>query len=71
MADRQEKNGLIDYHPLSNKVVRDLVHPGLYSYVADISPLRAKVTDIEPCVFPESQFGLDALEDQKDFWARG
>jgi hypothetical protein len=33
LAKHQERSGGVDYHPHSNGIVRDLVHPGLNSYV--------------------------------------
>lgn len=54
LATYQEEHGAIDYHPHSNNVVRDIVHPGLYSYVKGVSELRASVGDAEPCSLPSN-----------------
>ena len=51
----------IDYHPNSNDIVRDLVHPALYPYIKGVSKLKANV-----------QLPKDLLpkEDGSDFWGR-
>mmetsp|Transcript_20943 Transcript_20943/g.31928 ORF Transcript_20943/g.31928 Transcript_20943/m.31928 type:complete len:720 (+) Transcript_20943:85-2244(+) len=54
-----------DYHPHSNGIVRDIVHPALYSYVKDVSPLLRSVDDVAPALLP---LGFDA--DKKDYWGR-
>jgi len=48
----QEKQNAIDYHPQSNNIVRDIVHPGLYSYIKGVSELRGSVKDMNPCSLP-------------------
>jgi hypothetical protein len=67
LASRQEEHNNVDYHPNSNNVVRDVVHPALYSYVAGVSPLRANVNDTERCIFAAESW---EAEDGKDFWGR-
>eukprot|EP00980_Cylindrotheca_fusiformis_P019377 scaffold6651_cov99-Cylindrotheca_fusiformis.AAC.6 len=34
-----ETQAIVDYHPHSNDIVRDIVHPAVYSYVKGVSPL--------------------------------
>lgn len=50
----------IDYHPNSDDIVRDLVHPALYSYVKGVSKMgkhaESPVSDVD--------------DDDKDFWGR-
>lgn len=60
-ASKQET----DYHPHSNGIIRDIVHPALYSYVKDISPLLLSVDDVPPALL---SLGFDA--DGKDYWGR-
>ncbi len=51
----------IDYHPNSNDIVRDLVHPALYPYIKNVSKLKgSEKSDAEPS--DDSQ--------GKDFWNR-
>lgn len=69
LASRQEDLNMKDYHPGSNDIVRDIVHPGLYSYVKDISPLRAKPEEVDPCIFPSSS-ALPEQTETSDFWGR-
>jgi len=75
LAEKQEKDGMIDYHPHSNGIVRDLVHPGLYSFVKDVTPLRASVDDVAPCTFDEDDDDDDEddvteQESSRDYWGR-
>ena len=79
LATYQEQNFSVDYHPHSNNIVRDLVHPGLYSYVKDVTPIRASVDDVEPCVLlPHQHSSGDGNESDDaahnwsgaDFWGR-
>ena len=46
-----EQEGRLDYHPHSRDVVLDLVHPALFAYVKDTTPLRANVDEVKPCIF--------------------
>ena len=55
--DNLAKNTPVDYHPKSNDIVRDLVHPALYPYIKDISKLKKKIK-------PEKN------EEEMDFWGR-
>ena len=68
LALAQEQAGLVDYHPRSNNIVRDILHPALYVYVKGQSPLRMQVDDVEPCLFPNNR----KVKQQagKDFWGR-
>jgi hypothetical protein len=70
LANAQARQGFVDYHPHSKDIVRDLVHPGLYSYVQDVTPLRAQVQDVDPCIFPNADLTPSSQEDGKDFWGR-
>jgi Protein of unknown function (DUF4246) len=58
----------VDYHPNSDNIVRDILHPSLYVYVKDQSPLRKDLNDVEPCVFPNAT--VLAQQTGKDFWGR-
>jgi len=51
----------IDYHPNSNDIVRDLVHPALYPYIKGVSKLKANV-QLPKDVLPK--------EDGSDLWGR-
>ena len=35
------ENSIVDYHPNSNDIVRDLVHPALYSYIKGVSKFKS------------------------------
>ncbi len=48
-------------------IVRDLLHPAIYSYVKGVSPLQAAVNDVEPCHFPNID---NPVHENKDFWGR-
>lgn len=60
----------IDYHPYSKNVVRDLVHPALFSYVKDVTPLVCDVKDTLPCQFFSNQSFFSTNDTNKDFWGR-
>ena len=51
----------IDYHPNSNDIVRDLVHPALYPYVKGVSKLKKNKQ------LPKD---LVSSKDGDDFWGR-
>lgn len=69
LATKQAKKNMVDYHPHSRDIVRDLVHPALYSYVKGVSPLRADVDDIDACIFPHLESDQTTKENS-DFWGR-
>ena len=62
--DKLAKETEIAYHPNSNDVVRDLVHPALYSYIKGVSKLR-EVPDVESPTLKRSKG-----DPEKDFWGR-
>eukprot|EP00980_Cylindrotheca_fusiformis_P015364 scaffold4308_cov110-Cylindrotheca_fusiformis.AAC.2 len=41
-----KNQAIVDYHPHSNDIVRDIVHPAIYSYVKGVSPLLKSEEDI-------------------------
>ena len=49
----------VDYHPNSNDIVRDLVHPALYSYIENVSVVKSG-----------QQYPSPPGEGAKDFWGR-
>ena len=50
----------VDYHPRSNDIVRDLVHPALYPYIRGVSKLKK-----------DAKVPTDLTEDESnDFWGR-
>ena len=58
-------------HPNSNNVVLDIVHPALYVYVKDQTPLRKKLDEEPPCVFSTAaNISIQEQQDRKDFWGR-
>ena len=65
---------VIDYHPNSNNVVRDIVHPALYSYVKGESQLIHSVDDVPSAtIFGEGEVQQDREVDeasQCDYWGR-
>lgn len=52
-----------DYHPHSNGIVRDLVHPALYSFVKGVSPQKT-LPPVPPEVF--TKWGNESLEKSDD-----
>ena len=64
--------------PVRNNVVRDIVHPALYAYVKDQTPLRKQLVDEGPCTLHAIRSSNDAFhperqdddDDDKDFWGR-
>ena len=65
--DKLAKETEIDYHPNSNDVVRDLVHPALYSYIKDVSELKS-----DGDKSPENKKSKVYVDEKKkfDFWRR-
>ena len=61
MANDFAKTQQVDYHPHSKDIVRDLVHPALFSYVKGVSPV-VEAKQVPPCVFTSS------LEDERLTW---
>ena len=58
--DELAKKIPIDYHPKSNDIVRDLVHPALYPYIKGVSKLKK-----------DEHVPEDPTEDKaNDFWGR-
>eukprot|EP00585_Thalassiosira_rotula_P004515 CAMPEP_0196159464 /NCGR_PEP_ID=MMETSP0910-20130528/46334_1 /TAXON_ID=49265 /ORGANISM="Thalassiosira rotula, Strain GSO102" /LENGTH=496 /DNA_ID=CAMNT_0041424383 /DNA_START=66 /DNA_END=1556 /DNA_ORIENTATION=+ len=80
LASYQEKQNAIDYHPQSNNIVRDIVHPGLYSYIKGVTELRGLVKDMNPCSLPSCNSdevkSYNEVENDEygegivDFWGR-
>mmetsp|Transcript_9918 Transcript_9918/g.14793 ORF Transcript_9918/g.14793 Transcript_9918/m.14793 type:complete len:393 (+) Transcript_9918:453-1631(+) len=63
-----------DYHPHSNNMVRDLVHPALYAYVKGVSKVIS-MDEVPPCQPPDdfedhlhSSDYYDSSD--KDYWGR-
>lgn len=63
-ADKQE----VDYHPHSKNVVRNIIHPALYSYVKNKSPITKNLEKIPPCIFQtdNNDFGEENGEGNTD-----
>ena len=58
----------VDYHPHSNDMVRDLVHPALYSYVKGVSKVLDK-SNVPPCEFP-ANINSVIRAPNTDYWGR-
>ena len=56
--DEMARKTAVDYHPNSNDIVRDLVHPALYPFIKGVS--KVKKSNKQP---PKE-------EEPKDFWGR-
>ena len=72
--DKLAKETEIDFHPNSNDVVRDLVHPALFSYIEGVSELKqseeepkAKKVKVKKSKSEESK---DEEAGKFDFWGR-
>ncbi len=69
----------VDYHPHSNDIVRDLVHPALYAYVKGKSSLE-DIEEVPPCIFDletheqvkedDTSRGDKKSLDNRDYWGR-
>eukprot|EP00526_Cylindrotheca_closterium_P011461 CAMPEP_0113621420 /NCGR_PEP_ID=MMETSP0017_2-20120614/10946_1 /TAXON_ID=2856 /ORGANISM="Cylindrotheca closterium" /LENGTH=494 /DNA_ID=CAMNT_0000531165 /DNA_START=1 /DNA_END=1485 /DNA_ORIENTATION=- /assembly_acc=CAM_ASM_000147 len=69
--DELVKTQIVDYHPHSNDVVRDIVHPALYSYVKGVSPLLKSEEDIKVLSYDPSIAEADRIElEPNDYWGR-
>lgn len=68
-VDSMCKNERKDYHPGSEKVVRDIVHPSLYCYVKGVSKIQKPL--LSDYVKPKKKFDnpLEGAE-YADFWGR-
>jgi hypothetical protein len=64
--DQLVKIQQVDYHPHSNNVVRDIVHPALYSYVHGVSPIVSSSGEILASSFGSKEEGST----RKDYWGR-
>lgn len=68
--DFNEKQ-IVDYHPHSNNIVRDIVHPALYSYVKGVSPLLKTEHEIAALSHDPSVPEGDRVElRSRDYWGR-
>jgi len=74
MIDKLAATQEVNCHPHSNNVVRDLVHPTLYSYVRGVSP-TSSLDEVLPCEFTydtdrnESKDQLNSMI-KHDYWGR-
>ena len=72
--DHFKEQSVVDYHPNSRDIVRDLVHPALYSYVEDVSNIVGKPSDVPPYFVPDNDMGNRQVDQSrvegKDFWGR-
>ncbi len=65
-----------DYHPHSNNIVRDLVHPALYSYIKGVSP-TVELPLILPAKFAQGgshdrdeNDSIASTRTKTDYWGR-
>jgi len=56
------KNQIVDYHPHSDNIIRDIVHPVLYSYVKGASPLLKSEEENEALSYDPSIGEADRIE---------
>ncbi len=65
------KKNEIDYHPNSNNILRDIVHPSLYPFVDGISPTTKSILDIPPVTSVLGGGEDYSFHDKtKDYWGR-
>eukprot|EP00980_Cylindrotheca_fusiformis_P013385 scaffold3410_cov141-Cylindrotheca_fusiformis.AAC.28 len=60
---------IVDYHPHSNGIVRDIVHPAIYSYVKGVSPLlkpEEEMRSLPSILGPSGEENSSGL----DYWGR-
>jgi hypothetical protein len=69
LAQLQAATFSIDYHPHSNLVVRNLVHPALYCYVDEVTTLQRPIAEAPPCTLSRENPPV-IMEEGKDFWGR-
>eukprot|EP00980_Cylindrotheca_fusiformis_P019376 scaffold6651_cov99-Cylindrotheca_fusiformis.AAC.5 len=64
-----ENQAIVDYHPHSNDIVRDIVHPAIYSYVKGVSPLLKSEEEIRSL---PSAIGtpIEKRSPGLDYWGR-
>ncbi len=65
LLDEICKNEREDYHPGSEKVVRDIVHPSLYPYIKNVSVVEESPLSNYKKPKKKEEFNLDV-----DFWGR-
>ncbi len=60
-----------DYHPHSNNIVRDIVHPALYSYIKGVST-TIEVPPVVPAKFAQvsDEYHSDTSTSNRDYWGR-
>lgn len=72
--DHFKEQSVVDYHPNSRDIVRDLVHPALYGYVEDVSNTVGKPSDVLPYFSPDFDMENRQVDqcrvEGKDFWGR-
>ncbi|KAL3937607.1 MAG: hypothetical protein SGBAC_007316 [Bacillariaceae sp.] len=62
---------IVDYHPHSNGIVRDIVHPALYSYVKGVSPQTKSEGEIAALSQDRNVPVEDRVElEDRDYWGR-
>jgi hypothetical protein len=69
LAQLQAATFSIDYHPHTNRVVRNLVHPALYCYVDEVTTLQRPMAEAPPCTLSRENPPV-SMEEGKDFWGR-
>lgn len=60
---------IVDYHPHSNEIVRDIVHPALYSYVKGVSPLLVSEEELAAALSEDPNVDEDSRV-PSDYWGR-
>eukprot|EP00980_Cylindrotheca_fusiformis_P020115 scaffold7177_cov83-Cylindrotheca_fusiformis.AAC.1 len=67
-----ENQAIVDYHPHSNDIVRDIVHPAIYSYVKGVSPLLKSEEEIRslPSMSGPPIEQVDPSSQRLDYWGR-
>eukprot|EP00980_Cylindrotheca_fusiformis_P004292 scaffold918_cov126-Cylindrotheca_fusiformis.AAC.71 len=69
-----ENQANVDFHPHSNDIVRDIVHPAIYSYVKGVSPLLKSEEEIRSMPSasgtPPEEERIDPSSPLLDYWGR-
>jgi Protein of unknown function (DUF4246) len=69
LAKLQEATSSVDFQPNTNTVVRNLVHPALFSYVEEVTTPKRPLSEAPPCTLsPENPPVI--IQEGVDFWGR-
>eukprot|EP00980_Cylindrotheca_fusiformis_P026943 scaffold18138_cov128-Cylindrotheca_fusiformis.AAC.9 len=65
-----KSQAIVDYHPHSSDIVRDIVHPAIYSYVRGVSPLLKSEEEIRSLPSISGPPEEEQIDPGVDYWGR-